>query len=124
MKDLSDPLNAILGNAMVDTGATISSVPLWMVHRLGIAVSEDSKQPAFGVGGQIDAYCIQVGVEAWIDGTWTDNDVVPALSPDTEWSRRQRARLPILLGRNGFLSRYNVCFDDPNKAMWLRKAVI
>lgn len=63
MKDLSDPLNAILGNAMVDTGATISSVPLWMVHRLGIAVSEDSKQPAFGVDGQIDAYRIQVGVE-------------------------------------------------------------
>lgn len=113
--------SAIQGNATVDTGAMITAVPLWAVHRLGIAVDEDSKQAAFGVGGRIDAYRIQVGIEVWIDGRWWDIGVVEALSPDTEWSRRESSRLPTLLGRNGFLDKFNVCFDEPNKAMLFRK---
>ena len=36
---------------------------------------------------------------------------------------RQSARLQIMLGRDGFLNKYSVRFDETNKAVWLRKAV-
>lgn len=114
-------MNANQGSATVDTGAMISCVLLWIVHRLGIAVSEDSRQPAFGVGGQIDAHRVRACIEAWIGNTWMDIGAIAALSPDTEWSRRQSARMPILLGRDGFLDKFNVCFDEPNETMWLRR---
>ena len=64
----------------------ISYDPLWRVRRLGTVTDGDSRQAAFGAGGQIDAYRIRAGIEAWIDSRWADIDIVAALSSDTEWS--------------------------------------
>ncbi len=121
---LSDAYSIIQGTAVIDTGAVRPSVPMWGVQELGIVLSKDSKQPAFGVGWQMDAYRVLVRIEAWIGMYWVDMGVVAALSPDTEWSRRRDANPPFLLGRDGFLNKFNVCFDETNKAMWLRKAIM
>ena len=121
---LPDDSDMVLSMAVIDTGAAMLSVPMWGVQEMGIALSEDDKQPAFGVGWQMDTYHVQLRTEAWIGRYWVDMDVVTALSPDTEWSRSRDANPPFLLGRDGFLNKFNVCFDETNKAMWLRKAVI
>ena len=121
---LPDDSDMVLSMTVIDTGATMPSVPMWGVQEMGIALSEDDKHPAFGVGWKMDAYHVQLRTEAWIGRYWVDMDVVTALSPDTEWSRRRDANPPFLLGRDGFLNKFNVCFDEPNKAMWLRKAIM
>ena len=99
----------------------MSAVPLWATHRLGIKVVESDKQGAIGAGGRIDAYRVEVGMDVRIDGRWLDTGIITALAPDTEWSRRREARLPFLLGRNGFFDKFNACFDEPNRAVWLRR---
>ena len=94
---------------------------MWAVLELGITLSEENKQHAFGVGWRMDAYRVQVGIEAWIGGRWFDMGIVSALPPDTEWSRSESGNPPILLGRDGFFDKFNVCFDEPNKTMRLRR---
>ena len=46
---------------------------------------------------------------------------VGVLSPDTEWSRRRKYNLPVLLGRTGFFDRLQMPFDWTGEAAWLRK---
>lgn len=108
---LSDASNIVRGKAIVDTGATRASVPLWAALDLGIVKEEDAKMSAFGVGGRLDGYRAEIGINAWIGNQWLDVGVVTALIPDTKRSRSPSAGQPFLLGRNGFLDRFNVCFD-------------
>lgn len=96
---------------------------MWAVRRLGIVTNKRNRQMAFGVGWKMRAYNVQVCIEAWIDGCWLNMGTVTALSPDTKWSRKKSANPPFLLGRNDFLYKFNVCFDEPNKTMRLRKVV-
>ena len=107
---------------LVDTGASMPSVPLWAVRKMGIAVDEKDKQPSFGAGGGFESYRIRAGISVRIGGRWMDIGVVRALSPDTESSRQRSAHQPFLLGRDGFLDKFSVCFDERDRAMWIRRA--
>ena len=107
---------------MVDTGASVPVVPLWAVQDMGIAVHEKDRQPALGAGGGFASYMVRVGICVLIGDSWRDIGIVGALSPDTEPSRQRSARMPILLGRNGFLDKFSVCFDERDGAMWIRGA--
>ena len=97
--------NTVRGPGLVDSGACVPAVPLWAVRKLGIAVDEKDRQPSFGAGSGFDTYRIRVGIHVLIGDTWLDIGVVGAMSPDTEPSRRRSSRLPLLLGRNGFLDK-------------------
>ena len=99
----------------------MSAVPLWATSHLGIEMGEGGKQAAIGAGVRIDACHVEVGVDVEIGARWLDTGIITALVPDTEWSRRRDARLPFLLGRNGFLDRFDACFDEPDRAVWLRR---
>ena len=113
--------NTVQVRAVIDTGANVSAVPLWAANYLGIEVGDADRQTAIGAGGRIDAYRVEVGMDVRIDGRWLDTGIITALAPDTDWSRRREARLPFLLGRNGFLDKFNACFDEPDRAVWLRR---
>ena len=121
---LPDASNMVRGKAIVDTGAIRSSIPLWAALHLGIVKDGDAKQSAFGVGGRLDGYHAEVSIEAWIGDSWIDVGVVTVLVPDTERSRSKSAGQPFLLGRNGFFDKFNVCFDELNKAMQFRRVGI
>lgn len=69
------------------------------------------------MSGRLDGYRAEIGINAWIGNQWLDVGVVTALVPDAKRSRGPSAGQPFLLGRNGFLDRFNVCFDEPNQAI-------
>ena len=119
---LPDAPNTVRRMGMVDTGASVTAVPLWAVQDMGIAVDMEGRRPSFGAGGGFDSYRIRVGIHVRIGGRWLDIGVVRAVSPDTESSRRRSAHLPFLLGRDGFLDKFSVCFDERDSAMWIRGA--
>ena len=118
---LPDAPNVVRGRGMIATGAARSCVPMWAVQELGIVPSDEDKEHASGAGGRVDAYRVRVRIEAWIGGRWLDMGVVTALSPDTEWSRRGGGSPPFLLGRDGFLDKFSVWFDERGKTMRLRR---
>ena len=109
------------GAGLIDTGANVSVVPLRAALELGIAMDESGKQSSLGAGGGFDSYSIEVGIQVWIGGRWRDIGAARALSPDTESSRRRGSRLPFLLGRDGFLDKFNVCFDEQDRTVWIRR---
>lgn len=120
-RDLPDVSNVVRAMAIVDTGATRSSIPMWAALQLGIVRDGDVKRPAFGVGGRLVGYRKEIGIKAWIGSSWLDAGISTALVPDTKRSRNKSGGQPFLLGRDGFLDRVNVCFDEPNKEMRLRR---
>ena len=114
--------NTVMGQGLVDTGASVPVVPLWAVRKLGIAVDEKDRQPSLGAAGGFASHMVRVGILVRIGGRWLDIGVVAALSPDTESSRQESAHMPFLLGRNGLLDKFSVCFDERDRAMWIRRA--
>ena len=89
----------IRADGVIDTGASVSALPLWAVWYLGIAVGKESTKPAFSASGKFTAYGTRVGMEVMHDGKWVDIGVIDALAPDTPLSRDPSANLPFLLGR-------------------------
>ena len=99
----------------------MSSVPMWLLRRLGISVDEGSRLTVFGAGGDFDAHGVEIGAGIEHNRGWLDIGVVDALAPDTPQPRDPKFRLPILLGRRGFFDRYDTCFSESRRAVWLRR---
>ena len=112
----------VKADGMLDTGAAVPAIPLWAILHTGIAVDDKATEPAFGVSEKFVAYKTKVGVEVMYDGNWVDIGVIDVLAPDTPMSRDPTADTPFLLGRNGFFDKFNMCIDEPNKAVWIRRA--
>lgn len=112
----------VTADGMLDTGAAVPAIPLWAILHMGIAVDDKATKPAFGVSEKFIAYRTKVGVEVMYDGNWVDIGVIDVLAPDTPSSRDPTANTPFLLGRNGFFDKFNMCIDEPNKAVWIRRA--
>ena len=106
---------------MLDTGATVSSVPMWLLRRLGISVDEGSRLTVFGAGGDFDAHGVEIGAGIEHNRGWLDIGVVDALVPDTARSRDPKFRLPFLLGRRGFFDRFDAYISESRRAVWLRR---
>ena len=53
----------IRADGVIDTGASVSSLPLWAVWHMGIVVGEESAKLAFGASGKFTAYSTRVGME-------------------------------------------------------------
>ena len=109
----------VRARALMDTGAYMSAAPMWATEQLGIVLDEKSKQPTFSASGTFEAYRTKIGVVAAKLGRWSDIGVVKALVPDTEPSRDPTSRVPFLLGRDGFFTKYRACFDEVGKVTWL-----
>ena len=118
----ADSKEVVRGMAVLDTGAHVSAAPMWAARRLGIELDEGTRQLAFGASGTFKAYLADVHVAAELGAEWDDIGVVKALFPDTAASRDPTSRVPFLLGRNGFFSKYSACFDEGRKEVWLRRA--
>ena len=118
---ISDSEQVVQARGVMDTGANVSAVPMWAAEQLGIALNKESRQPAFGASGTFEAYRVKINVEAKLGGRWVDIGTVAALVPDTEPSRDPASRVPFLLGRIGFFDKYSACFDEAEKAVWLRR---
>ena len=96
-------------------------MPMWAAEQLGIALGDETLQPAFNASGRFEAYRVRVSIDAKIGSEWAGIGVVEALVPDTEPSRRPDSRVPFLLGRDGFFDKYSACFDESDRAAWLRR---
>ena len=115
-------VEAVHARGLLDTGASVSSMPMWAAEQLGIALDGESLQPAFSATGGFEAYRVKIGPDAKIGGAWTSIGVVEAPVPGTEPSRRPDSRVPFLLGRDGFIDKYSACFDEAERTAWLRRA--
>ena len=109
----------IQANGLLDTGADMSVVPLWLLWQLGIAVNEESRLTAYSVSGQLAAYRAEVGLEIRYGNRWLDIGVVKVLAPDTPWSRDPAIHRPFLLGLRGFFDKFGVCVDHCREEFWL-----
>ena len=119
---VQDAPSVVRAVGLADTGASVPVAPLWAAQELGIEAGRGEKQMSLGAGGGFGSYHIMVDISVEIGGRWIDAGVVRALSPDTESLRRRDASPLFLLGRDGFLDKFNVCFDEPDRAMWIRNA--
>ena len=111
----------IYAKAMLDTGASVSSVPMWSLDKMGITVDKKSRHAVFGPSDRFYAYNIKIGVEIEHGKGWLDIGVINAIAPDTEQSRDPRFRIPFLLGRRGFFDKFDMYISESQKAVWLRK---
>lgn len=107
--------------ALLDTGASLSLVPMWSLDKMGIVADEGSRRAVFGPSDAFYAYRIKIGVEIEHDEGWLDIGVISAVVPDTKWSRDPRFHIPFLLGRRGFFDKFDMCISESQKAVWLRK---
>ena len=48
---------------MIDSGAFVTAVPMWMLDKLGIAAGERTEVSAYGASGQLRAYKTMIGME-------------------------------------------------------------
>ena len=107
--------------AALDTGAGVSSIPMWPLRRLGIAADKGAEQAAFGAQGDLQAYGIKIGIEIAHDNGRLDIGVVDALVPDTARLRDPDFHLPFLLGRRGFFDKLDARISESQQAAWLRR---
>ena len=112
---------AVLAKALLDTGASVSSVPMWLLYKMGAVVDKGSRHEVFGASGSFYAYKAKIGVEIEHNEGWLDIGVINVVVPDTEWSRDPEFHLPLLLGRRGFFNKFDMCISESQKAVWLRK---
>ena len=106
---------------MLDSGATVSVVPLWAIRDLGIPVRKESKCTMYSVSGSLNVYKVDIGIEMQYGNRWLDLGVIRAAAPDTEWSRDPKAHRPFLLGLNGFFDRFDVSISHAKRLFWLGK---
>lgn len=107
---------------MIDSGASATTIPAWMLDRLGIAADEGSRVPAYSASGHLSAHVARIGMDIRHNGRWHDLGVVDVLAPDTAESRNPDSGLPILLGRDGFFDRLGVCLDHAGKTFQIGRA--
>lgn len=100
----------------------MSVVPLWLIHKLGIPVSEESKRIMYSVSGILEAYEVDIDVDMQYGSRWLELGAVKAVAPDTEWSRDPKAHRPFLLGLGGFFDRFDVSISHAKRLFWLGKA--
>ena len=106
---------AVRVRALLDTGASVSSVPMWLLYRMGASVDKGSRYEVFGASGGFYAYKAKIGVEIEHNEGWLDIGVISVIVPDTEWSRNPRFRLPFLLGRGAFSTSSTCASASPKR---------
>ena len=104
--------------AVLDTGAAVSSIPMWSLRRLGTAPDEGTRQAAFGAQGGFQACGTRIGMEIEHDRSWLDIGVMDAPVPDTARPRDPEFRLPFLLGRRGFFDKFDMRISESQQAVW------
>ena len=114
------PKHVIQALGQLDTGATSSAVPIWLLRRLGIPLDKKTRRQIYTVSGKLWAYSVRLGMEIQCGGSWFDIGEADVIVPDTPWSRDPNARRPILLGLNGFFDRVRMCIDHLNETFWIR----
>lgn len=120
--DPADARNCMVqAKALLDTGASVSSVPMWSLDKMGIVVDEGSRRAVFGPSDAFYAYDIKIGVEIEHNEGWLDIGIISAVVPDTKQSHDPRFRIPFLLGRRGFFDKFDMCISESQKAVWLHK---
>lgn len=112
-------VSGVQGHGLPDTGAALSVVPLWPLRRLGTPVSEKTKRVMYSVSGMFEAYNADIAAEMQHDNRWLGTGTIKADAPDTAWSRDSNSRLPLLLGLDGFFSRFDVWISHSKKSFCL-----
>ena len=111
----------IQGTGMLDLGAPMPVVPLWLIRKLGIHVSKDSKRTMYSVSGSLEVYEVDVGMDMQYGRRWLDLGAIREAAPDTEWSCDPKAHRPFLLGLGGFFDRFDMSISHAKKLFWLGK---
>lgn len=114
------PKHVIQALGQLDTGATSSAVPIWLLRRLGIPLDKKTLRQIYTVSGKLWAYSVRLGMEIQCGGPWFDIGEADVLAPDTPRSRDPAARYPILLGLSGFFDRVRMCIDHSSETFWIR----
>ena len=96
---------------VIDSGAFATSVPMWMLDRLGIVAEDRAEAPAYSASGRFRAHRARLGMDIYHGERWQDLGTVDVIAPDTEGSRNPESEFPILLGLDGFFDRFTVCID-------------
>lgn len=117
------PNHEIINQGMIDTGAVTSMIPLWAANRLRLSLDEGSKRRMVSVSGWFDAYQTVIGLDVSYNGKWVEVGDIDTVVPDTKMSRDPAHRQPFLLGRGGFLEKFQMFMDEAEKEVWLRKRV-
>ena len=97
-----------LTRAYVDSGASFSIFNAEIAEYLGLDYRKGNKIYPAGVGGHICAYINEIlitipNIEIWCKVLFSDEFTVKFN----------------LLGRAGIFDRFKVCFDDPEKKLYL-----
>lgn len=108
---------------MIDTGAVTSAMPLWAANDLCISLDEGSKRRMVSGSGWFEAYQTVIGLDISYNDKWIEVGDIDTVVPDTEISRDPAHRQPFLLGRGGFLEKFQMFMDEAEKEVWLRKRV-
>ena len=95
-------VSGVQGHGLLDSGAALSVVPLWPLHKLGTPVIEKTKRVMYSVSGMFEAYNADIDMEMRYGGRWLGMGTIKVAAPDTAWSRDPNSRLPFLLGLDGF----------------------
>lgn len=109
----------VQGHGMLDSGAAVPVVAMWLLNKLGIPVDEETKQVMHSVSGRLEAYNAEIAVEMQYGSRWLDMGTIKAAVPDTTWSRDPNSRWPFLLGLEGFFDRFDVCISHAKKSFCL-----
>ncbi|TSC64779.1 MAG: Uncharacterized protein G01um101493_10 [Microgenomates group bacterium Gr01-1014_93] len=89
---------------LFDTGADVTSLPISSAGKLGINLDKCPKEPMSGYeGGNVEVYLSKLNVK-FNKQTFT----IPCVFSPNE-------NVPILLGRAGIITRFNIKLDAKNK---------
>jgi len=100
--------------ALIDSGADISAMPIALAERL-CKIPDGAMSPGFGIGGPVEAIETELSVTIGNESERHSIKIpIKILSTKSDF--------PFLLGRKGFFDEFVICFNQPEDSISLQKA--
>jgi predicted aspartyl protease len=100
--------------AILDSGADISVLPMEVGEQLGLDLAKN-RSPCSGIGGEVDTSenHVRVRISQGHENYAFDIPVKVVLDP--------KASIPVLIGRDGFLEKFEITFDEKRERISLKR---
>ena len=104
----------------MDSGADICFIPRAIANILQLEVDEKSKKNSIGAGGKFTTYRSKMYLEILYKGQRIGIDTVDVAFPERDPIGVELKR-NILIGRSGLFTKYQITFNDKQKAIDFKK---